>query len=413
MEIFKKLKINFSNKEIILSFQHALAMFGATILIPILMGLPPELGLFSAGIGTLIYHFVTKNMIPVFLGSSAVYLSTFLLIRDNFDMGTAVGSLLGAGIIYIIVSMIIHKIGHEKIVNIFPNTVAGSVIVVIGITLVPVSFMLAESNYLLALVSAVIMIIYCSIDRGPFRIAPILLSILTGYIFSLFTGIVDFKQVLNAPWVSMPPFVAPSFKFAPMGIMAITGVIAMLEHFGDLTTNGMIVGKNHFESPGLHKSLLGAGLALFIVSLFGGTPTTTYGENNGVLAITKQYDPKLIRGAAIIAICLSFFGKFSAFLATIPMPVVGGVSFILFSMLAMSGINAIKNSDVNLMEFRNAALVMIPIFVGAASLLPNNPCQIVIGEYLVFSGISLAAIVGILLNLFFKLIDKVKDKIKI
>jgi uracil permease len=407
MKFFPK----FTAKNMVLGTQHALAMFGATILIPMLMGLPPSLGLFSAGVGTLLYHLVTKKTIPIFLGSSAAYLATFLMIRDTTSMGTAIGSLAGAGIVYILVGLLVSKIGYKTIQKILPNTVAGGVILVIGITLVPVALMLAQANFMLALISASIMIVYCAIDKGPFRVAPVMLAILTGYVISIFMGIVDFTPVLNAPWFALPAFVTPVFNPSAMGTMAVIGVVAMLEHFGDLTTNSMITGKNHFESPGLHRSLIGAGCSLIFSSILGGTPTTTYGENNGVLAITKQYDPALIRVAAIIAILLSVFGKFGALLSTIPLPVIGGVSFILFSMLAMSGVNTLKTAQVELMEFRHAVSFMVPVFIGVASVLTNNPLQLTIGP-ITFAGVSLAAIVGISMNLFFELIDKIKNKFK-
>ncbi|MFW6007661.1 MAG: uracil-xanthine permease family protein [archaeon] len=403
-------KLNKVGENVVLSTQHAIAMFGATILIPMLMGLPPSLGLLSAGVGTLIYHFFTKKMIPIFLGSSATYLAVFLSIKESSSINAAVGSFVGAAFVYFVFGFIVKKIGHKTITKLLPETVAGAVIIVIGITLVPIALMLAETNYLLALIAALLMMFFSAIDYKLFNRAPLLFAMGTSYVVAYFMGLVDFSIVSQAPWFRMPEFITPSFEFNAIYMMAIVGVVSFLEHIGDLTTNGMIVGNNHFEKPGLYRSLFGQGTALLFSGLIGGTPTTTYGENNGVLAITKQFNPIYVRGAAIIAILLSFLGKFEALLSTIPMPVIGGISFILFGMIMMSGIASVKESTANVMEFRHAAVVFVPIFIGVASVLPNNPLQISLGNA-TLAGISLAAVVGILLNLLFNLIDKINGKV--
>jgi uracil permease len=399
-----------SVKNLSLSTQHALAMFGGTILIPILMGLPPSLGLFCAGVGTLIYHFCTKNMIPIFIGSSAAYLAAFIGIKNSTSIGVALGSFIGAAITYFIASLIVAYAGYKVVTKVLPQTVAGSIIIVIGISLVPVALLMAKSNYLLALITALCMIFYCSINKGIFKVIPVLMTIVTGYIVALFMGVVDFSPVLTAPWISMPGFITPIWDIGAIEIMMIIALISMLEHIGELTTNGIVVKNNHFENPGLHRSLFGNGLSLLIAGLFGGSPTTTYGENTGVIAITKNANPALIRGAAVIAICLSFIGKFGALLSTIPMPVIGGVSFMLFGMITMAGITTLKESNVNMLDFRHAVVIFVPIFIGVASIMADNPLQFAINQNLTLSGLSLAAIVGIGLNLFFNLIEYVLHK---
>lgn len=399
-----------SGKKIALSAQHTLAMFGATILIPMLMGLPPSLGLFSAGIGTLIYHLVTGGSIPVFLGSSAVYLAAFGTISSTYGVGTAVGSYIGSAISFILMALVIKFIGHQKITKLIPNHVAGAIIIVLGISLVPVSFSLMKDNYGLALISALAMVVFSIIPIKVIKSYPIIFAILFGYAISIITGNVDFNIISEAKWFALPEFIKPEFNIGAIQIMFVTAFVAMLEHLGDLSTNGNIVGKNHFENPGLHKSFLGNGCALLASTLFGGTPVTTYGENTAVLAITKNYDTSVIRYAAVVAILLSLFGKFGALLTTIPLPVIGGVSFMLFGMLMMSGMSTIQKCDINLMDFKNSMVIFIPIFIGIAGVLSDNPIKIAISEGITLSGLSLAALVAIILNLIKLLVDKIETK---
>lgn len=404
------MRFNLNNKNIItniiLSFQHTLAMFGATILIPILMGLSPSTGLLCAGVGTILYALCTKGEVPIFLGSSAIYLGAFLSIKTTMGINVAVGSFIGAGITFLLMALVVKFVGYKRISKLFPNTVAGSIIIVLGITLVPVSIMLMKDNYLLATISAVAMIVFALSKNKIINTIPVLLAIATGYIASIFMGLVDFTAVVNAPWFTVPQLIKPSFNLGAIGIMMLYGLVQMLEHIGDLTTNGMIVGRNHFEKTGLHKSFLGNGLALLFSGIVGGNGVTSYGENSGVLALTKVYNPRLIQGAGLIAIAISFLGKFNALLSTIPLSVIGGVSFILFGMLTMSGVSAIKETKVNLMDFRHSVVVFLPIFIGVASLLSDNPFKIVVNQYLTLSGLSLAAIVAIGLNLILVLLRK-------
>lgn len=401
--------MDLSIKGLTLSTQHALAMFGGTILIPILMGIPVSVGLFCAGVGTLIYHFCTKNMVPIFLGSSAAYLAAFAGINSSMGINVAVGSFVGAAVTYFVIGLIVAKIGYEAVTKILPRTVAGSIIVVIGLTLVPIALMMAKANFILALITALSLVVYCSINKGIFKLFPVLMAIITGYVTGIFMGVVDFSAIASAPWIGIPQFITPTYDFAAIQIMMIIALVSLLEHVGELTTNGMVVRNNHFENPGLHRSLFGNGMSLLFSGLIGGSPTTTYGENTGVIAITKNTNPLFIRGAAIIAIFLSFIGKFGALISTIPMPVIGGVSFMLFGMIAMAGITTLKEAEVNLLEFRHSVVVFVPIFVGVASLLTDNPLQIFINQNLTLTGLSLAAIVGIGLNLLFNFTEKIHN----
>jgi uracil permease len=294
--------------------------------------------------------------------------------------------------------------------KILPRTVAGSIIVVIGVTLVPIALMMTQTNFLLALITALSLVVYCSINKSIFKLFPVLLAIITGYVVGIFMGVVDFTAVASAPWIGLPQFVTPTYDLGAIQIMMIIALVSLLEHVGELTTNGMVVNNNHFENPGLHRSLFGNGVSLLFSGLIGGAPTTTYGENTGVIAITKNANPALIRGAAVIAILLSFIGKFGALISTIPMPVIGGVSFMLFGMITMAGITTLKEADVNLLEFRHAVVVFVPIFIGVASVLTENPLQIFINANLTLTGLSLAAIVGIGLNLLFNLTEKLNNQ---
>lgn len=396
--------MNFKN--ITLSMQHVFAMFGACVLIPMLMGVPVELGLLGAGVGTLLYHFVTGGKVPLFLGSSASYLSTFILLRETMGINVAVGSIVGASITFFIVGWLVKLIGIDLVNKLLPRTLAGSIVIVIGIILVPIALMLASSNFPIAIMSAIILIIFCSLNKTVFRLFPVILSIIVSYTICIFLGLVDFKPVLEASWFTMPRFINPEYNVNAIIIMSIVAIVSMLEHVADLTTNGLIVGKDHFKETGLHRSLWGNGVALLFAGLTGTSPQTSYGENNGTLALTKVYNPAILRGAGVIAIILAFLGKLSAVLSTIPMPVIGGISFILFGMIAMSGMSAIKESNVNIMEFRHAVVIFLPIFIGVASILPDNPLKIVVNEYLVLSGLSLSALVGIVLNLLMNTIFK-------
>jgi uracil permease len=396
-----------SPTNIVLSIQHCLAFLGGTILIPILMGLPPTLGLLSAGVGTLIYAFVTKGQVPIFMGSSAGYLGAFVAIKSGMGMGFAIGALIGASFAYAVMATIIKKVGTKVIKRIFPSTVAGSVIIVIGVTLVPVALSMASTNFILALMAGVLMILFCSSKNRYIKRFPVLLAIIVSYLVAVFMGVVDFAPVLSAPWFALPFIgVTPIFSLPAMGIMAITALITMLEHIGEFTTNGLIVGRDHFEETGLHRSFFADSITLLLSGLFLGVPLTTYGENTAVISVTGNKNPALIRMAGLIAIILSLFGKFGALLATIPMPIIGGISFILFGMIAMAGFTTIKEADVNLMDFRNSVVVFLPIFIGVASLLAINPLVIVVSSTLTLSGLSLSAIVGVGLNLLFEIFKK-------
>lgn len=388
----------------ILSFQHVLAMFGATVLVPFITGLDPSLALFGAGCGTLIFHFITGGNVPVFLGSSFAFLAGIQVVRDSFGMAYATGSFIVVGLVYMMMSLLVRFIGSDKIKMFFPSIVTGPIIIVIGLILAPTAVNMASSNWTVAIITILAVAITGIIAKGFVRMIPIIIGISIGYIAALAMGIVDFTEVINASWFyGISDFkgmmIAPKFSADALMIMVPIALVTMIEHIGDITTNGAVVGKDFFKTPGLHRTLLGDGVATIFAGLIGAPANTTYGENTGVLAVTKNYSPKILRGAAVIAILLSFIGKFGAIIRTIPVPVMGGVSFVLFGMIASIGMKTLIESKPDLTNLKNSIVVFTILIVGIVSLQgENNPASIQISKYASLQGLSLAAIVGVSLN---------------
>ena len=286
-----------SSKKVVLALQHLIAMFGATVLVPILTGLNPSIALFSAGMGTLIFHLCTKGKVPVFLGSSFAFIPVVLTVKELYDgdLSYAQGGMFVAGIIYVIVSLLIKKIGVEKIQKFLPSQVVGPMIIVIGMNLIPTAFNMASNNFMIAGITLATALLVNFKGKGFFKQLAILTGVIVGYLVSYKIGIVDMTLVSESPLISLPPFNAPKFDLGAIAIIAPVVLAVFMEHIGDITTNGQVVGKNFIEDPGLNRTLLGDGLATIAASLIGGPANTTYGENTGVLAITKNYDPSVLR----------------------------------------------------------------------------------------------------------------------
>lgn len=388
--------MNFKNA--ILSVQHVLAMFGATVLVPFITGLDPAVALFTAGAGTLIFHLVTGGRVPVFLGSSFAFISGILAVKESFGLEYATGSFLGVGAVYAVMSIVVLLVGPEKVKAVFPPIVTGPIIIVIGLILAPIAVDMASNNWIVAIITMLAVVLTGIFARGFTKFIPIIVGVTVGYLTSLVLGLVDFEPVRQAAWLSMPDFVAPKFSMDAMKIIVPIALVTMIEHIGDITTNGAVVGKNFFSSPGLHRTLLGDGLATAFAGILGGPANTTYGENTGVLAITKNYNPKILQGAAAIAIGLSLIGKIGALIQTIPVPVMGGISFILFGMIASIGVKTLVDSKPDLSNMRNSIVVFVILIIGIASLAEKNPAVIPLTEYASLSGLSLAALLGVLLN---------------
>ncbi|WP_334292662.1 uracil-xanthine permease family protein [Natronincola peptidivorans] len=392
-----------SAKNIMLAIQHLVAMFGATVLVPMLTGLNPSVALLSAGVGTLLFHFVTYGKVPVFLGSSFAFIPVIVQVGNlyNGDLAYAQGGIVIAGLIYVLMSFAVKKVGVEKIKKYLPPQVVGPMIIVIGLNLVPVAYGMASDHFVVAAITLFTALTITIKGRGFSKQLSILIAVVVGYIISLNLSLVDTAVMKEAELFAVPSFTLPKFEIGAIAIIAPVVLAVFMEHIGDITTNGQVVGKNFIEEPGLNRTLLGDGLATLFAGFIGGPANTTYGENTGVLAITKNYDPAILRIAAILAIILGFVAKIGGFLSTIPVAVMGGISMMLFSMIALIGVKTIKTNNV---KFNlNNVVIMVSILVlglGAGHLeaIFGISIGIPVTETVKITGLSLAAIIGVVLN---------------
>lgn len=385
-----------ASKKVILGLQHLIAMFGATVLVPILTGFDVSTAIFAAGAGTLIFHFCTKNKVPVFLGSSFAFIPVIQLVGESEGLQYAQGGIICAGLIYVLISFIINKIGVSKIIKFFPAQIVGPMVIVIGMNLLPTALNMARTNILVAVVTFFTCLLLSNFAKGFFKQLAIIISVIVGYTLSLFINIVDTSIISQASFVEIPKFQLPAFSLSSIVIICPVVMAVFMEHLGDITTNSQVVGKNFIEDPGLNRTLLGDGLATMFAGLIGGPANTTYGENTGVLALTKNYDPSILRLAACFAIILSFVGKIGGFLSSIPQAVMGGISVVLFSMIALVGFKTLKNSHTQ-MNLKNIIIIASVLIIGLGSHVGIN-LQVKITNEVALSGLSLAALVGIILN---------------
>lgn len=394
------------NAKFILGIQHVLAMFGATVLVPFLTGLNPSIALISAGVGTLIFHLCTKRIVPVFLGSSFAFIGALTLVLKNEGIGAIKGGVISAGLIYVIMSFLVKTFGVEKIKSFFPPIVTGPIIMLIGLRMSPTALNMAgyangkfDTKSLIVAFSVILTMVSITMMKKSFlRLIPILAAVIVGYIVATILGMVDFSVVSQAKWIGLSTEAASDLFTMPS--MSLTGIIAIapialvvfIEHIGDITTNGAVVGKDFFKDPGIHRTLLGDGLATIAAGFLGGPANTTYGENTGVLAVTGVYDPTILRIAACYAIILGFIGKFGILLQTIPLPVMGGVSVILFGMIASVGVRTVVDAQLDFGNSRNLIISSIIFVLGIAV---DN---ISIWQTVSVSGLALAAFSGVVLN---------------
>ena len=389
-------------KKTVLSLQHLLAMFGATVLVPILTGFDPSVAIFCAGLGTLIFHACTGGVVPVFLGSSFAFIPVILSAKNihNGDMAYAQGGIIVAGIIYLIISLIIKKVGVDKIKKYFPSQVVGAMIVVIGLNLIPTAIDMASNNFLIAIITLASAILINLFAKGFIKQLNIIIAVAIGYILSLILGNVDITLITNASLLQMPAFSLPKFSLEATVLIAPIVLAVFMEHIGDMTTNGAVVGKKFIENPGLNKTLMGDALATIVAGFLGGPANTTYGENTAVLAITKNYDPSILRRTAIFAMLLACVSKFGGFLQSIPTEVMGGISIMLFSMISYVGLKTINDSKC-VTNKKNLIIIATIMIIGLGTTYLGNK-GIVIGipitKTVTITGLSLAAIVGIALN---------------
>ena len=390
----------------LLGIQHVLAMFGATVLVPFLTGLNPSLALISAGVGTLIFHFCTKRIVPVFLGSSFAFIGALTLVLKEEGIGSIKGGVIAAGLIYVLMSYLVKVFGVQRVKSFFPPIVTGPIIMLIGLRMAPTALGMAGYNHgkfdpkslVVACVVILVMVFITMMKRSFLRLIPILAAVIVGYIVASLMGMVNFDLVSQAKWIGLSHEATEALLTLPK--MSLTGIIAIapialvvfIEHIGDITTNGAVVGKDFFKNPGIHRTLLGDGLATVAAGFIGGPANTTYGENTGVLAVTKVYDPSILRIAACYAIVLGFIGKFGILLQTIPLPVMGGVSVILFGMIASVGVRTVVDARLDFSNSRNLIIASLIFVLGIAV---DN---IVIWKTVSVSGLALAALAGVILN---------------
>ncbi|MCG0238280.1 MAG: uracil-xanthine permease family protein [Firmicutes bacterium] len=386
---------------LLLSAQHLLAMFGATILVPVLTGLNPAVALLTAGLGTLLFHALTGGRVPVFLGSSFAFIPAIIAVRERFGLPYATGGIVVAGFVYVLVAGLAAYFGPDRIRRLVPGEVAGPIIVVIGLTLTPVAWEMARGHWAIAGITIAAIAAVLAWGRGILRALPVMVGLGVGYLAAWGFGRLDTTPVAAAPWLHFPDLMAPAFRWEAILMVAPMAFITCIEHIGDITANGAVVGQNFLRFPGLHRTLLGDGLATSLAGLLGGPANTTYAENTGVLALTRVYNPKILRGAAVGAIALSFLGKLAAVLQSIPEPVLGGTSLVLFGMIAGIGARTFGQARRSLRSFVIGGTVLALGLAPAVSdaLGTANPIALRLWGEFTLEGLSLAALAGILLNL--------------
>ncbi len=424
-----------SGKTVVLGLQHLFAMFGSTVLVPILTGLSVSATLLFAGLATLFMHLVTGRKIPVFLGSSFAFLGGYFTVvatgtseyglTQRQALPYACVGVACAGLLYLVLALICKAVGSKKVMKFFPPVVTGPIIVAIGLILAPSAINSCSSNWLIALVAIVVVIIANIWGKGMIKIIPILLGVVASYVVAAITGNVDFSGVASAAWIGVPfqmqdtvfglfsGEVNSGLLISSIVMIVPIAVATMMEHVGDISAIGSTVGKNFIEDPGLHRTLIGDGIGTTIASLFGAPANTTYGENTGVLVLTKVYDPFVVRLAAIFAVILSFCPKFAALISAMPSATVGGVSIILYGMISAVGVRNMVENHTDFQKSRNvivaAVILGLALGINFSGLLGANittagnnatgAISFMIGDVnIALSGLAVASIVGIILN---------------
>lgn len=376
----------------IVGAQFLFVAFGTTVLVPLLVGLDPSVGLFTAGIGTLIFHAVTKGKVPIFLGCSFAFIAPIIKAAELYGLPGALFGIIGVGLIYGIMSLLIRLRGVGFIARLFPPIVVGPVIMLIGLSLAGTGVDMAKSNWLLAIIALLTTVIVSLLGKGILRLIPIFSGIIIGYIASIFFGEVDFQPVLDAEWFALPAFVRPEVCWDAIIFMIPVAIAPVIEHIGDVYAINEVTGKDFVQDPGLHRTMLGDGLACIASSIFGGPPVTTYSEVTGAISLTKIADPSVIRIAALFGILFSVLGKVSALLKTIPEAVIGGIMLLLFGTIASVGVNTLVKNKVDLSNTRNIVIASLILTTGIGG------AEMTIGS-ITIGGIGLAALVGVILNL--------------
>lgn len=379
-------------KNTVLGVQFLFVAFGATVLVPLLVGIDPAVALFTAGVGTLIFHLITKGQVPVFLGSSFAFIAPIIEATRLYGLPGTLSGIIAVGLVYAVVSALVKLRGITFVERLFPAVVVGPVIMIIGLSLASSAVDMAKTDWPLAVISLGTAVTVVIFGKRMIKLIPIFIGITVGYTVALIWGKVDYSAIRDAAWFSLPEFMAPKFSWQAILYMVPVAIAPIIEHVGDMYAISGVCEKNFIEKPGLHRTLLGDGIATAIAGFFGGVPNTTYSEVTGAITLTKVTNPFVLRVAAITAIVFALVGKVSGFLKTIPQAILGGIMLLLFGMIAAIGIKALVDSRASLSETRNQVIVSIVLTVGIGG-------AVISYGHFSLAGIGLAATVGIILNL--------------
>lgn len=383
----------------VVGVQFLFVAFGATVLVPLLVGMDPSTALFTAGLGTLLFHLVTKGKVPIFLGSSFAFVAPIVKATELYGLPGTMSGLVAVGAVYAIMSLLIKLRGIGFIKTLFPPVVIGPVIILIGLSLAGSGVNMAKENWGLALVALLTAILASLLGKGMLKLIPIFCGIVVGYVVASIFGLVDFEPVIVAPWFAFPQFVKPALSWEAILFMIPVTIAPIIEHIGDVYAINEVTGKDFVKDPGLHRTMLGDGLACVAAGFIGGPPVTTYSEVTGAISLTKITDPVVIRIAAVAGIVFSVFGKVSALLKSIPQSVLGGIMLLLFGTIAAVGINSLIHNRTNLGDTRNLIIVSLILTFGIGG------AAIEFGGF-TMAGIGLSAMLGVVLNLLLPRKDK-------
>lgn len=392
-------------RQVLAGAQMLFVAFGALVLMPLITGMDPNVALFTAGLGTLLFQLVTRRQVPVFLASSFAFIAPIIAAKGEFGLPAVLGGVVAAGLVYVLLGFAVRIKGAGFIDRLLPPVVIAPVIISIGLALSPVAVNMAMGKsgdgatelvpygtaMLISMPALLTTLLVAVLGKGLFRLVPILAGVFVGYSLALAFGVVDTSGMLAAPWLAVPNFVAPEFHLGAILFMVPVALAPAIEHIGGVVAIGGVTGNNYLKNPGLHRTLLGDGLATSAAGLFGGPPNTTYAEVTGAVMLTKNYNPKIMTWAAAFAIVLAFIGKFGAALLSIPVPVMGGILCLLFGSIAVVGLSTLIRHQIDLSEARNLIIVSVTLVFGIGGMVVGN------GEFSL-SGVSLAAIVALLLN---------------
>ncbi len=393
--------------------QIVFVVFGGLVTLPILTGLEPGVALLTAGVGTLIFQFITQRKVPVFLASSFAFLTPIMVAVKTWGIPATMGGLMAAAFVYFVLSGLIKWKGIDILDLVFPPIVIGPIIIVIGLILAPVAVSMALGKatadnlippkiaLMVSLVSLAATVIVSVLGKGRFRLVPILCGILAGYLVSIPFGIIEFSQIVRAPWIALPKFALPQWNWKAIAFLLPAAIAPAIGHFGDILAIGAVTGRNYFKDPGLHRTLLGDGVSSLVAACLGGPPSSAYAEVTGTVALTKLYNPAIMTWAAIFAIGLAFIAKLGAFIQTIPTPVTGGILILLFGSIIVTGINHLVKIGQDLLHLRNLLIVTLMVVFGIGGIAFSA------GAFS-FNGVALATVIGIILNLV--LPDKETDR---